>query len=73
MLWVENPVPDVELAEGPDEGLHGVEALTPLVLVLAQNQRPSTWRVEVKGQRLTTSLGFFGFCEMCLGNLTSLL
>ena len=45
LLWVQNSVPDVELAEGPHEGLHGVKAFTPLVLVLAQHQCPSTCRV----------------------------
>ncbi|CAG5959827.1 unnamed protein product [Menidia menidia] len=40
LLWCEDPVPDVELADGPHKGLHRVEALAPLVLLLTQDQRP---------------------------------
>ena len=34
LLLAQNTIPDVELTDGSHEGFNGVEALTPLVLVL---------------------------------------
>lgn len=58
LLWCENTIPDVELAEGADEGFDRVEALPPLILVLTQHQRTSSYRQQ-RGPRLTTRV--FGY------------
>ena len=48
LLRAQDPVPDVELAEGAHKRLDGVEALPPAVLVLTQHQGPATCRSKVK-------------------------
>lgn len=48
LLLCQNTIPDVELTDGSHKGLNRVEALAPLVLVLTQNQCPTTYKTQSK-------------------------